>query len=74
MPSVCALLHALAAGGAREGFPIQAAMVMCYMDLSKLLHGFVKVVTWICQCFSLYIAFAAGGERASPARQAAMVM
>ena len=27
----------------------------CYMDLSKLLHGFVKVVTWICQiCFMYY--------------------
>ena len=73
MSLVCALLHALAARGEREGFPRQAAMVMCYMDLSKLLHGFVKVVTWICQCF-LCIAFAAGGERASPARQAAMVM
>ena len=20
----------------------------CFVDLSKLLHGFVKVVTWIC--------------------------
>ena len=62
MPSVCALLHALAARGEREGFPIQAAMVMCYMDLSKLLHGFVKVVTWIGQCFSLYCICSRWGE------------
>ena len=42
------------------------ALPSCYMDLLKLLRGFVNVF--------LCIAFAAGGERASPARQAAMVM
>ena len=26
----------------------------CFMGLSKLPHGFVKVFTWICQCFSLF--------------------
>ena len=26
----------------------------CYMDLSKLLDGFVKGVTWICQSCSMY--------------------
>ena len=25
----------------------------CCMDLLKLVHGFVKVVTWICQCDSM---------------------
>ena len=23
----------------------------CYMDISKLLHGFVRIFTWICQNF-----------------------
>ena len=28
----------------------------CYMDLSKLLHGFVKDVTQICQTCSMFLS------------------
>ena len=27
-----------------------------YMDFAKLLHGFVKAVSWICQSCSLYFS------------------
>ena len=30
--------------------------LICYMDLSKMLNGFVKVVTWVCQSCSMYLS------------------
>ena len=34
-------------------------LLSCYMDLSKLIHGFDKVVTQICQsCYMFFLLFA----------------
>ena len=34
----------------------------CYLDLSTLLNGFVKAVTWICQSCSTYFSLAAQNQ------------
>ena len=34
----------------------------CYLDLSTLLNGFVKAVTWICQSCSMYFSLAAQNQ------------
>ena len=38
--------------------------LIVYMDMSKLLHGFVKAVKWICQSCSIYFSPLAKQNRA----------
>ena len=74
MPSVCAWLHALAARGERESFPKHAALVMHYMDLSKLLHTRICESCYVDLSMFYFALHLQQVGRASPARQAAMVM
>ena len=59
--------------GRGRASPDRLHLVMCYMDLSKFLHRFIKVVTWFGSAF-LCIALAALGEREGFPRQATLVM